>query len=305
MLSGSSHANSLSPPLLLRLPYIPLPAPTQCSPAHVQNFKSVTLGITQDSIGNNRTVVISCWGRWSRFNPRYMALLSRVQSRFLALADPPHVIFVFSRWSNVPSSHVNALLDALSSESLSFTSRIPASSVRVLPLLQQEQHQLLACASDVHVDTLPVGGHVTVGDALAGGSDVVTMDAVGMCGRYAASVGFHGRCNVEAGVGRGSNSPGVFVATDDNDAAAAVVDAALRSSAYRRQFLQAQYRRIYEHQQLRYWAQLEAGCKMALDQWHAIRENQQRLHVTNNNNDKQQLHATVIASESVAPCSKS
>jgi hypothetical protein len=218
------------------------------------------------------------------------------------------VIFVFSRWSNVPSSHVNALLGALSSESLPFTSRIPASSVRVLPLLQQQQHQLLACASDVHVDTLPVGGHVTVGDALAGGANVVTVSAVGMCGRYAASVGFHGSCNVEAGVGRGSNGPpGVFVAADDDDAAAAVVDAAMRSNAYRRQFLQAQYRQIYEHQQLRYWAQLEAGGKMALDQWHAIRENQQRLHITinNNNNKQQRLYATVIASESDAPCLKS
>jgi hypothetical protein len=57
-------------------------------------------------------------------------------------------------------------------------------------------------------------------------------------------------------------------------------------------FLQAQYRQIYEHQQLRYWAQLEAGGKMALEQWHAIRENQQRLHVTiNNNKKKQRLHA--------------
>jgi hypothetical protein len=118
---------------------------------------------------------------------------------------------------------------------------------------------------------------VTVGDALAGGANVVTVGGEGMCGRYAASVGVHGSCSRGS---RGSSSSGVIVAFTDHDAAVAVVNAALGGDAKRQQLLQGRYRLLYENQQLRYWEQLEAGIKMAVDQVLAVQGMQRRLHVT-------------------------
>lgn len=145
-----------------------------------------------------------------------------------------------------------------------------------------------------------MGGHVTVGDALAGGANVVTVGGEGMCGRYAASVGVHGgvygSCNEgAAGSSRfsSSNSSGVFVTFADDDAAIAVVKSALAGGVRRQQLLQGQYLRLYENQQLRYWAQLEAGIKMAIDQQQHLQETQRQLHVT------------VVASEPDTFCLKS
>lgn len=271
---------SVSPALLLRLPYIPLPPPSRCSTADVQNFKYVTLGIPHDDV--SKTVVISCWGRWSRFNLRYLSLLSLIYSRFQLVPDPPRVVFVFSRWSHVPSSHVHTLRRALSSPANATVFPIPSSAILVLPLQKQQEHALLACSFDVHVDTLPVGGHVTVGDALAGGSNVVSVGGEGMCGRYAASLGVHLGCNRCSRSGSGS---GVFVAIDDDNAADAIVALALRNSA-QRQKLNLWYDYSHDQQQLRYWHQLEAGIKMALDQQYRVQQRRQKL-----------LYSTVVANE--------
>lgn len=126
---------------------------------------------------------------------------------------------------------------------------------------------------------------MTVGDALAGGSYVVTVGGEGVCGRFASSVSLHGECSRESSGERPSGS-GVFVALDDDDAADAAVKLALRRNARKRQLLQLQYQHQYEHQQLRYWAQLEAGIKMALDQQYRVLAQQQK-----------QLHHAVLASD--------
>lgn len=178
---------------------------------------------------------------------------------------------------------MDTLRRALSSPANLTASPIPSSAILVLPLQKQQEHALLACSVDVHVDTLPVGGHVTVGDALAGGSNVVTVGGEGMCGRYAASLGVHLGCNR---CSRSGSSSGVFVAMNDDNAADAIVALALRNSAQQRQQSHLWYDYSHERQQLRYWNQLEAGIKMALDQQYRFQQRQQKL-----------LYSTVVANE--------
>lgn len=126
---------------------------------------------------------------------------------------------------------------------------------------------------------------MTVGDALAGGAHVVTVGGEGVCGRFASSVSLHGKCSRKSSGERRSES-GVFVALDDDDAADAAFKLALRRNVQQRQLLQLQHQHQYEHQQLRYWVQLEAGIKMALDQQYRVLVQQQK-----------QLNHAVVASE--------
>ncbi len=117
---------------------------------------------------------------------------------------------------------------------------------------------------------------MTVGDALAGGAKVVTVGGEGMCGRYAASVGYHVGCDGVSS--RSSSGTGVFVAMNDDDAAHAIVTLALRESVEHRRLSHVRYEHLWKHQQLRYWDQLEAGIKMALDQQSCVQ--QRRLYDT-------------------------